>query len=134
MCIVLEDLVISIVWVSETFLEVKAVTLRANKSIWEIGVDASIEVFLGRFVGSFGIERTVVLPLGVIIVKLVLRSPVVKGEKELGKFSVLPEVEEAICVASGFVLSESRYERVVLMSTGCDILVVLEASTIEVAR
>lgn len=134
MCIVLEDLVISIVWVLEIFLEVKVVILRVNKFIWEIGVDVFIEVFLGRFVGLFGIERIVVFLLGVIIVKLVFRSLVVKGEKELGKFFVFLEVEEVICVVLGFVLSESRYERVVLMSIGCDILVVLEVFIIEVVR
>lgn len=47
---------------------------------------------------------------------------------------MLVEVEEAIRVASGCVLSESRCERVVLVSMGCDILVVLEVSTNEVAR
>lgn len=75
------------------------------------------------------------LPSRVIIVKLVLSSPVVKGKMDLGKVCVLSEVEEAIHVDSGCVVSESRCERVMLMSTGCDVLAVLEVvvSTDEVA-
>lgn len=89
-------------------------------------MDVSIEVSPGKFVGSFGTEKTVVLPLAVIIIKLVWSGPVVKGERDLGKVCVLSEVEEAVRVDSGCVLSKGRCERVVLESTECDVLAVLE--------
>lgn len=80
-------------------------------------MDVPIEVSPGEFVGSFGTEKTVVLPSGVIIVKLVSSGPGVRGE-DLGKVCVLSEVEEAIHADSGCVFGERRCERVVLMSTG----------------
>lgn len=98
-------------------------------------MDVPVEVSPGKFVGSFGTEKTVVLPSGVIIVKLVSSGPGVRGEKDLGKVCVLSEVEEAIHADSGCVFGERGCERVVLMSTGWDVLAVLEvvASTNEVA-
>lgn len=98
-------------------------------------MDVPIEVSPGKFIGLLGTEKMVVLPSGVIIVKLVSSGPGVRGEKDLGKVCVLSEVEEAIHVDSVCVFGERRCERVVLMSTGWNVLAVLEVvvSTGEVA-